>query len=199
MPALTGDVTTTAGSLTTAIGSAKVTDAMLAGSIALSKLATTGSFTFDNAYANFRTSDCPGGWACNLFVWDISADALYYSTMSQRSDKRLKTAIEPMSGSSWLTKLYALKPVQYQWLNQNTAKGIQFGLIAQDVEDIWPELVSTANDPMKTKSVNYINLIAPLIQAVKEMKTTNDAQAEHIKTLEENIIVLKAEINLKVK
>src|SRR5262249_49787401 len=42
-PALTGDVTTSAGSLATAIGAGKVTNTMLAGSIALSKLAITGT------------------------------------------------------------------------------------------------------------------------------------------------------------
>src|SRR5262249_40191172 len=40
-PALTGDVTTSAGSLATSIGAAKVTNAMLAGSIAASKLVGT--------------------------------------------------------------------------------------------------------------------------------------------------------------
>lgn len=49
-PALSGDVTTTAGSLVTAIGALKVTNAMLAGSIAASKLvgtdiATVGTIT----------------------------------------------------------------------------------------------------------------------------------------------------------
>lgn len=42
-PALTGDVTTSAGSLATTIGSGKVTNAMLAGSIALSKLSISGT------------------------------------------------------------------------------------------------------------------------------------------------------------
>jgi len=42
-PALTGNVTTTAGSLATTIGSGVVTDAMLAGSIAISKLSATGT------------------------------------------------------------------------------------------------------------------------------------------------------------
>ena len=42
-PALTGDVTTSAGNLTTAIGAGKVTNTMLAGSIAYSKLSLTGA------------------------------------------------------------------------------------------------------------------------------------------------------------
>lgn len=42
-PALTGDVTTSAGSLATAIGAGRVTNAMLAGGIDLGKLATTGT------------------------------------------------------------------------------------------------------------------------------------------------------------
>src|ERR1700687_4982358 len=49
-PALTGDVTTAIGSLTTAISALAVTNAMLAGSIALSKInATVGSIVFGGA------------------------------------------------------------------------------------------------------------------------------------------------------
>lgn len=55
-PALTGDVTTSLGSLATAIGAGKVTNAMLAGSIALSKLSTSGT----PSSANFLRGD--GAW-----------------------------------------------------------------------------------------------------------------------------------------
>lgn len=43
MPALTGDITTSAGAVATTIGASKVTNAMLAGSIAYSKLSLTGA------------------------------------------------------------------------------------------------------------------------------------------------------------
>ena len=44
------------------------------------------------------------------------------------------------------------------------------GVIAQELEKIAPELVKTADDEMGTKSVAYGNMVAYLIEAVKELK-----------------------------
>jgi hypothetical protein len=41
------------------------------------------------------------------------------------------------------------------------------GIIAQDVERVFPELVIT--DRLGRKKVNYLGLVAPLIEAVKEL------------------------------
>jgi hypothetical protein len=41
------------------------------------------------------------------------------------------------------------------------------GVIAQEVEAVFPELVTT--DQQGLKRVNYLGLIAPLIEAVKEL------------------------------
>lgn len=43
----------------------------------------------------------------------------------------------------------------------------ELGVMAQEVEQQFPELVKTANDQMGTKSVNYQGLIAPLIESVR--------------------------------
>jgi Chaperone of endosialidase len=51
-------------------------------------------------------------------------------------------------------------------------KNTELGLIAQDVEAVYPELVRTGADGIK--SLNYIGLTAPLIEAVKELKSEND-------------------------
>jgi hypothetical protein len=60
-PALTGDVTTTAGSLATTIGASKVTNSMLAGSIALSKLSTTGTASSSTYLRGDGAWTAPGG------------------------------------------------------------------------------------------------------------------------------------------
>ena len=43
------------------------------------------------------------------------------------------------------------------------------GLIAQEVEKIFPDLVEVGPDGMK--GVNYVGLIAPLIESIKELKS----------------------------
>lgn len=57
------------------------------------------------------------------------------------------------------------------------------GLIAQDVEKQFPELVATDENGMK--SVAYSNMVAPLIEAVKE-------QQKQIEALEEEVRILKS-------
>ena len=60
------------------------------------------------------------------------------------------------------------------------------GVIAQDVEKVFPELVAT--DKMTgLKAVNYACLVAPLIEAVKE-------QQRQIERLEEDLALLKKDL-----
>ncbi|MGZ3789687.1 MAG: tail fiber domain-containing protein, partial [Bacteriovorax sp.] len=113
------------------------------------------------------TTDCPGTWACVGYFWDLSVASIYYSGLSQRSDRRLKKDIASL-GMDSLSRIQKMNPVQYRWRNNKFGPGLKFGLIAQEVEQVWPEIVQTANDEMKTKSVDYTQLISPLILAAKK-------------------------------
>jgi len=55
---------------------------------------------------------------------------------------------------------------------QNTYKGKDYGVIAQEIEEILPEVVATR--PNGTKAVKYDKLTPLLIQAIKELKTELD-------------------------
>lgn len=136
---------------------------------------------------NARFDDCPEGWACNIRAWDISLASIYYSGMAQRSDRRLKTAVEPLAGSPVLDKLWRLEPVQYKWKDQKIAKGPQYGLIAQDVESVWPELVLTADDKIRTKSINYLNLVGPMLEGMKQLKLDNEILHREIEELRREV------------
>ena len=90
------------------------------------------------------------------------------------SDKRLKKDIKPLQSS--LNKIQALQGVSYQWKTEEYPKwGFketkQIGLVAQNVEDVMPELVST--DSQGYKAVSYDKLTAVLVEAVKELKSEN--------------------------
>jgi hypothetical protein len=66
-----------------------------------------------------------------------------------------------------------LNPVTFRWneiakfLNKQKDDRINYGLIAQDVEQVCPELVHEIFG--KYKSVDYVQLVPVLIQAVKEL------------------------------
>ncbi len=57
------------------------------------------------------------------------------------------------------------------------------GVIAQEVEKVFPELVTT--DEQGRKKVEYEGLIAPLIEAVKELD-------ERVRSLETEIAALRS-------
>lgn len=81
------------------------------------------------------------------------------------SDKTLKENIRPIDNS--LEKLTSINGVSFDWKHTQEPS---MGVIAQEVERIFPELVNTA----EYKSVNYNGLIGVLIEAVKELKQEVD-------------------------
>lgn len=102
---------------------------------------------------------------------DIEAQAFFYT-----SDKSLKSNISPLSGA--LENIKKLQGVSFTWKNSGDKA---LGLVAQDVEKVYPELVST--DPEGIKSVQYGNLVAPLIEAIKEQQKQIDALKAEVEAL----------------
>lgn len=84
------------------------------------------------------------------------------------SDARMKKKIKPINGA--LEKIMQLKPVSYYFKNPSISKKKEYGLIAQDLLKVFPELVNSGIDKENTYlSVNYLPLISVLIQAVQEL------------------------------
>jgi hypothetical protein len=91
------------------------------------------------------------------------------------SDRRLKKNITPFG--SVLDQVAALQPVHFDWRttefpDRHFGESRTYGLIAQDVEEVLPELVVTGKDGFK--AVDYTELPLLTIQAVKELKAEND-------------------------
>ena len=109
------------------------------------------------------------------------------------SDERLKRDIQPLKSS--LDRISSLQGVTYQWKTEEyphmgLTKEKQIGLLAQDVEEELPELVSKDEDGYK--AVSYSKLTAVLVEAVKELKAKHESQQEEIKALRETIRELKS-------
>ncbi|RLC19304.1 MAG: hypothetical protein DRH93_15690 [Deltaproteobacteria bacterium] len=110
------------------------------------------------------------------------------SNLTQTSDQRLKTNVHEISNA--LDKIKDIRGVTFDWNEKSgfkTSPKKQIGVVAQEVEAILPELVSTDKDGYK--SVEYTKLTAVLIEAVKEQQITINKLNAKIDNLETNKMV----------
>ncbi|MCX6117746.1 MAG: tail fiber domain-containing protein [Proteobacteria bacterium] len=82
------------------------------------------------------------------------------------SDKRLKKNVSVIDNA--LEKISKITGVFFNWKKGDDSSR-QIGVMAQDVEKIFPELVKEGSDGIK--SVDYPKLVAPMIEAVKSLKS----------------------------
>ncbi|WP_353718121.1 tail fiber domain-containing protein [Dyadobacter sp. 676] len=107
----------------------------------------------------------------------------------QVSDQRLKKNTVAVTES--ISKLKGLTGYYYYWIDAKQDQRKQTGLIAQETEKYFPELVVTAKDGYK--AVNYIGLIPHLIEAIKEL----DKKTEEIADLKKELASVR-EMNKKL-
>ncbi len=126
----------------------------------------------------------------NFFIVNLDAyftgSINYESPLLAYSDINQKKNITTLSGS--LDKVLNLRGVSFNWKDPSKGEDIQFGLIAQEVEEVFPELVAIVDKEDDTKGIRYVRLIVPMIEAMKELNAKNDAlqaqNAELTKRLE---------------
>ena len=106
-----------------------------------------------------------------------------------KSDRSLKKNIKSLENE--LENLLALKPSMYYWKNKDLTPKKQFGLIAQDVESIYPNLVYKDEDTKKL-SLDYIGFIAVIIQSIQQLhKSFNQSIQELHKNFSNSISNLR--------
>lgn len=92
---------------------------------------------------------------------------LKVTSIDMNSDRRLKREIQPITQPNSLS---ALRPVSYYWNVEGEKRGgnkdLQYGFIAQEIEQVYPHLVNTSSDGYK--SVNYIQVIPLLVKELQE-------------------------------
>ena len=80
------------------------------------------------------------------------------------SDLRLKKEVTQLGDAA--CGVLALRGVRFKWRAPGEEESFRLGLIAQEVEEVFPELVETG--PGGMKGIYYSGLIAPLIETVKQ-------------------------------
>lgn len=136
------------------------------------------SFGYDdrtNGFTELAKVEKNGAYAMSIF------GSLWVNGVTYASDGRFKTDIAPLDSS--LQKLMQLQGVQYKmnaaaFPQEHFNAGTQVGLIAQDVEKIVPEVVTTTASGYK--AIDYAKLVPLLIEAMK-------AQQKEIELLKKNL------------
>jgi len=133
-----------------------------------------------NGNARFR-GIASGPSVASLYV-DASG-VLYKST----SDQRLKDNVNSLANS--LNKVLKIRGVNFTW-KSNPAMGKRIGFIAQEIEQVFPELVFT-NETDGYKGVNYAEMTAVLVEAMKEQQTIIDKQQKELDLLKVELEAIK--------
>jgi hypothetical protein len=128
-----------------------------------------------------------GSWR---FGVTSAGNATLSGTLTQSSDRRLKKEINHLTHS--LSGISNINGYHYKWIEASRSQDLQTGLIAQEVQKIFPELVQT--DEKGFFSVNYIGLIPHLIEAVKELKTINEKLHVKNQSLENRLEKIESQL-----
>ena len=152
--------------------------------------AATGQFKAGTKYwtpmalFNYTTTQVPGSSAVSYISgWKvfrvshfgnrtITGNFTASGNVTANSDIKLKTNIKPIENA--LEKVTKMRGVEFDRIDRDNEH--QIGVIAQEIEEVIPEVVS---DNYGTKAVAYGNITAVLIEAIKEQQVMiNNLKAE---------------------
>jgi len=136
----------------------------------------------------------------SVYAGYFDGNLVYTGSFYKLSDRMFKTDITPCEGA--LAKVLALQPKKYRYDKEahkgvSLPRGEHYGLIAQEVEEVLPELVGDlyhagkprlnddepAEESFGYKGINYTELIPILVQAIKEQQRTIDEMKNEIAEL----------------
>ena len=117
------------------------------------------------------------------------------------SDRRLKEEIA--KEDNLLNRIMNLEVVNYRFIGEEKRQHKELGLIAQDVEPLFPSLVTEQHDDrydFKIKSIGYNSFGVIAIGGIKELKQQTDAATDSLraenKALKEELKELKNEMEI---
>ena len=147
----------------------------------------------DTVGVNYGLFATTGGSSTAGFAGYFDGDVHATGTVTWTSDQNLKTNVRNINSNDALASILKLAPKTYNYRTAdfpylNLAEGNQYGLLAQDVQQVLPELVSDITQPERLdktgkqqspkfeyKGLNYVGIIPVLIGALKQQQTKIDS------------------------
>ncbi len=154
-----------------------------------------GASTNYAVYASANSGTSYGIWASGGTYAGYFSGNLHVTGTASRpgggawtdsSDKRLKKNIRPLG--STLDRILQLRGVAYEWKKpeeHGNLTGPQIGMIAQEVEKVFPEWISTGNDGYKLMGIRGFEALT--VEALRELKKENDELKKEIELLKKAI------------
>ena len=137
----------------------------------------------------------------SAFLQGFNGVTSYYllgnGTHTFTSDENVKKNIET-TRDGYLNDLAKLRVVKYNWKHEEDGTNKELGLIAQEVEEVFPNLVMEDFDPQieegqrRNKMIKVTVLPFMLLKAIQELSEKNDAQQTLIESMEARITALES-------
>lgn len=125
----------------------------------------------------------------------VTGSAVYVTASGQlgvlASSERYKTSIMPMGSST--DRLQRLRPVTFQ-LKSDPGGVVQYGLVAEDVATVYPELV-IRDDAGTIEGVRYDELAPMLLNELQQERQQLSAQSERAAAQEIELVTLRQQLN----
>lgn len=118
---------------------------------------------------------------------------------SSFSDRRLKKNISTLTNQ--LDKVMQLRPTKYLFKTQEDSEGFNLGLIAQEVKNVFPEVVGEMNgeEGVDYMSVSYTELIPALIGAIQDQQAIIDAQSTELASVKAEFGSMSATLQTQIQ
>ena len=170
-------------------------------------------------YGVYGTTEACG--SATTFAGYFDGDVVITGSLSVTSDRRLKQNIENETNA--LDRIMQLRPTTYEFNQEkysfmNLDEGLNHGFIAQELEEVFPEMVTKAAQPLtpsvevpegeevtidengaevfEYKSVNYTALIPVLTKAIQEQQVQLEAEKTRNDELQSELEAIKAQLAL---
>ena len=157
----------TAGSVLSSTGSGVSWIAAGSGGGGISSVSISTNTTNQNQFLTFvaGTGTTTGfGVSTTGLVFNPSTGTLSATIFTSLSDETQKTNIRPVENAAYIVS--QMNGVYYDWIDGHNTGSV--GVIAQEMEQVLPEVVSTNDQGLK--SVSYGNIVGVLIEAIKEQQ-----------------------------
>jgi hypothetical protein len=139
--------------------------AQTAGKIGIARIPTTYTLEVGNS----SVSGIVARFINSAGTCDINPTSASLSCSSDRTLKKNITTLDSgRDASDILNKVLSLRPVTYNWNSEKENATAHIGFIAQDVQEIFPDLVSQ-DEQTQLLSLNYMGLIPYTVRALQEM------------------------------
>lgn len=164
---------TTSGSLNISSGTATI---LTVNDSEVFRINSSGAWSFDGG-SSFGLS------GFDYLFSDGNGSTPYWDDGFGESDSRLKENVKEFKALDSINKL---RPVEFDWNDEAKKEGHDFGLIAQEVEPVLPNIVRECKRT-GYKKLDYEGMVPFLVQSVKELTEENKALRERLDAIEQKV------------